>query len=120
MKTGDIQCRAPLRATDQVRCTCKCVSSKAARSTFEQTLVKLPKTPEEIEQASALATLFSTSKSRRASFKSSRVTCVQVVLEATAIVVSLDRKYRPKRMPQEVIDAMKTGDAPGNIMSFLL
>ena len=45
---------------------------------------------------------------------------VQTVLEAIAVVVNLDKRYRPKRVPEEIVEAFFTGKASEDIMDFWL
>ena len=50
--------------------------------------------------------------------KSFKAYSAQKVLEATAVVVNLDSRYKPRRIPKPVIDAMQTGQALENSMQY--
>ena len=43
---------------------------------------------------------------------------MQKVLEATAVVVNLNSRYRPRRIPKPVIEALQTGQALENSMQY--
>lgn len=74
--------RAPLRSGDRFRGTCRVSAATAARLVFQQEIWRLPGAPGEAEQ---------------------------LVLSAEAVVVSLDKSYRPKRINPALKDALLTG-----------
>ena len=77
-----LQFRAPLRSGDRFRGTCWVSAATAARLVFQQEIYRVAGQSGETEQ---------------------------LVLKAEAVVVSLDKNYRPKRINPSLRDALLTG-----------
>lgn len=77
-----LQFRAPLRSGDRYRGTCFVSAATAARLVFRQEIWRVGAAPGEEDQ---------------------------LALKAEAVVVSLDSRYRPKRINPALRDALLTG-----------
>jgi len=77
--------RAPLRSRDRVCVTVRVARCTAARVTMEQQVIRLPSSASEVPQ---------------------------VVLTATAVVVSLDGQYRPQRIHPSLRERLMSARPP--------